>query len=154
MTMTPGMQPEMQHELHALGISHDMLGPVEQLPMPSAGPHAALQFGAATPRLLLPAHSPVMDALGLRDRGRSRWRAAARHISRRRRVSGATRSARCAGRGCRRGGHLARDAAAGRTLPHRERQRHAAGARMAGHRRPAAAGDLRVAAVLLSRSGP
>lgn len=66
MTMTPEMKPEMQQQLQALGISHDMLGPVEQLPMPSAGPHAALQQGDAGPRLLLPAYSPVMDALGLR----------------------------------------------------------------------------------------
>lgn len=58
--------PEMQHELQALGISPDMLGPIEQLPMPASGPHAALEATPARPGMLLPAYSPVMDALGLR----------------------------------------------------------------------------------------
>ncbi len=57
------LTPEMQQELLALGISHDMLGETEQLAMPAAGPQA-LGHGQGTASLL-PAHSPVMDALGL-----------------------------------------------------------------------------------------
>lgn len=56
---------ELQQELHALGILPDMLGPVEQLSMPPAGPHAALELAPAAAAMLMPAHSPVMDALGL-----------------------------------------------------------------------------------------
>ena len=56
---------EMQQELHALGIEPDMLGPIEQLAMPPAGPHAALDFASPATTTLLPAYSPVMDALGL-----------------------------------------------------------------------------------------
>jgi hypothetical protein len=60
------MTPEMQADLRALGIAPDMLGPAEHLAMPSSGPHAALQATPAAASTLLPAHSPSMDALGLR----------------------------------------------------------------------------------------
>jgi hypothetical protein len=56
---------ELQQELRNLGISPDMLGPIEQLALPPAGPHAALELAPALPAMLLPAYSPVMDALGL-----------------------------------------------------------------------------------------
>ena len=61
--------PEMQADLQALGITADMLGSAESLPMPLSGPHAALQATSALRdpgSMLLPAHSSVMDALGLR----------------------------------------------------------------------------------------
>src|ERR671912_587351 len=60
------MTPEMQADLQALGIAPEMLGPAEHLPMPASGPHAALQVSPTAASLLLPAHSPSMDALGLR----------------------------------------------------------------------------------------
>jgi len=60
------MHHQLLADLQALGISADMLGEVESLPMPGSGPHAALQAGAAPATMLLPAHSPVLDALGLR----------------------------------------------------------------------------------------
>lgn len=60
------MTRQLQADLQALGIAPDMLGETESLPMPSFGPHAALQATATTAAMLMPAHSPVMDALGLR----------------------------------------------------------------------------------------
>jgi hypothetical protein len=60
------MTPEMQADLRTLGIAPEMLGPAEHLAMPSSGPHAALQAAPGAPSMLLPAHSPAMDALGLR----------------------------------------------------------------------------------------
>jgi hypothetical protein len=56
----------MQQELAALGITQEMLGPAEDLALPSAGPQQALQ---ASPRELasaLAAYSPTLDTLGLR----------------------------------------------------------------------------------------
>lgn len=57
---------QMRSELQALGIAGSMLGPVEHLTLPASGPHAALQAGPVAGAMLLPAYSPVMDALGLR----------------------------------------------------------------------------------------
>jgi hypothetical protein len=61
------MNPQMQQELEALGVSLRMLGPAEHLALPGAGPQQALQAGpraAATPPLS--AHSPTLDTLGMR----------------------------------------------------------------------------------------
>ncbi len=60
------MTQQLIADLQAHGIAPDMLGQVESLPMPASGPHAALQATEAPAAMLLPAHSPVMDALGLR----------------------------------------------------------------------------------------
>ncbi len=57
--------PELQQDLLTVGITRAMLGPAEQLPLPASGPHAALEVGPASASMLLPAYSPVMDALGL-----------------------------------------------------------------------------------------
>lgn len=58
--------PEMHEELRAMGIGPEMLGPIEHLAMPTLSPHAALGSTPGAPSVLLPAHSPVMDALGMR----------------------------------------------------------------------------------------
>jgi hypothetical protein len=55
---------EMRRDLDALGITDHMLGQVEHLPIPVSA-HFALQASPAPAADLLPAHSPVLDALGL-----------------------------------------------------------------------------------------
>lgn len=61
------MNPQLQLELEALGVSPRMLGPAEHLALPGAGPQQALQAGPRVPSTTtLAAHSPTLDTLGMR----------------------------------------------------------------------------------------
>ncbi len=60
------MNPTMQQELDAMGITPAMIGPAEDLALPAAGPQQALQLTARTGAAALPAHSPTLDTLGMR----------------------------------------------------------------------------------------
>ncbi len=60
------MNTQIQDELEAMGVSLQMLGPAEHLPLPAGGPQQALQAGPRAAGSTLAAHSPTLDTLGMR----------------------------------------------------------------------------------------